>query len=326
MKRGSTNPVNEICCLRSVKQVIEMFNPSIVHLITSKPIIYGGLICRLKKIPSVAAVSGLGHVFVSNTWKARILRNVVVPSYRLALNHPRCHVIFQNDSDRAFFKKAGILKKCTSTLIPGSGVDLKKIQRYPLPEGETVVSLPARLIAEKGVREFVEAIKILRKKGVQGRFQLLGNTDPYNPSSISEDEIHKWVDSGLVEWPGFVSNMNQALRETHIVVLPSYREGFPKTLIDAAAAGRASITTDTPGCRDAIIAGQTGILVPCRNVEVLAQQIEALIQNPQKLQLMGNAARKHAEQFFDVKTICDQHLKVYENTLRISGATPLSST
>ena len=317
MKRGSINPVVEIQTLCSVRKAIQTFRPSVVHLITSKPIVYGGLICRIHKIPCVAAVSGLGHVFVSDTWKARILRRLIVLAYRLSLNHSTCHVIFQNTSDKAVFKNSGILRKNTSSLIPGCGVDLKKIQRHPLPEGQTVVSLPARLIAEKGVREFINAVKILKTNGIEARFQLLGKPDPCNPSSISEDEIQMWVDSGAVEWSGFVSDMNQALRDTHIVVLPSYREGFPKTLVDAAAAGRVSITTDVPGCKDAIKLGETGFLVPCRDAVALAERLQLIIQDREMQEHMGVAARKHAEEYFDVNYICRLHLEIYETQVSL---------
>jgi glycosyltransferase involved in cell wall biosynthesis len=208
-------------------------------------------------------------------------------------------------------------------MIPGSGVDLELIKPQPLPDGVPVVGLPARLIRDKGVGEFAEAAKLLKGRGVAVRFRLLGDPDPGNPTTVTVQEIRDWVDAGILEWQPHTRDINNALAACHIVALPSYREGFPKALIDAAAAGRAVAASDVAGCRHAIVEGRTGVLFGARDAASLANAIERLLEDPKRLQTMGAAARHHAEQNFDIEEVTKRHLELYASLLAIARP-PLS--
>ena len=313
--RRSTNPLRELNSLRSIARAVRTFDADLVHLISSKPILYGGSWCRLRGIPTVSAVSGLGYLFVTNSPGARLLRNLVKAGYRFALNGPKAHVIFQNRDDLGLFRSSGIVTHDRTVLIPGSGTDLNRINQQELPEGRTVVLLPARMIRDKGVMEFIEAARILRSSGIDAVFRLLGDPDPGNPTSLTEDDLRGYVAEGIVEWRPHSSDIGKALAEAHVVVLPSYREGFPKTLIDAAAAGRVMVTSDVPGCRDAIVDGETGFLCAARDARDLARVLRPLIASSHMQQQMGAAARLHAEANFDVEKVTSEHLKLYATAL-----------
>ena len=296
--------------------VIRKYRPDIVHLITSRPILYGGIICRLLGVPTISAITGLGYLFTHDDNSTQRLRRLVVAGYRYAVGSQTSHVIFQNEDDLAVFRKNNLLGKASSSIVPGSGVDLDKITPRPLPEGQTVLVLPARMLRDKGVGEFVDAARILRRRGIEAVFRLIGDPDGSNPSSLRRDELMAWVQEGIVEWLPHTRNISAALAESHIVVLPSYREGFPKTLIDAAAAGRACATADVPGCRDAIIPGVTGVLFRPRNAEDMADVLEPIILDRVVQSEMGSAARRHAEAAFDVRETCRAHLRLYASLIQ----------
>lgn len=319
--RRSTNAFRELGTILAMARAIRSFGPNLVHLITSKPILYGGAWCRLLGIPSVSAVSGLGYLFVTSSLHARILRRLVKAGYRFALNGPKSHVIFQNKDDLALFRSSGMVTHDRVSLIAGSGTDLSIFRQRQLPPGRTVVALPARMIGDKGVMEFIEAARILRASGVDALFRLIGAPDPGNPTTLTEGELRGYVEEGVVEWQPHTADIAGALAQAHIIALPSYREGFPKTLIDAAAAGRASITTDVPGCRDAIIEGETGLLCTARNGVDLARVLRPLIEDRELQQRMGAAARRHAETSFDVNSVTADHLNLYEAVIRSAGGT-----
>ncbi|MCA8985189.1 MAG: sugar transferase [Planctomycetaceae bacterium] len=313
MLRMGTTPFSELRSLLSIASVIRGFRPDLVHQITSKPIIYGGIISRCLGIPTVSAISGLGYVFTNDTPRVRLLRKLAIAGYKLSINSRRNHVIFQNEDDLGLFRKHGIIGRVSHSLIPGSGTDLARITPQPLPEGQTVLVLPARLLRDKGVVEFVEAARLLISKGIPATFRLLGDPDNSNPTSISREQLAAWVREGVVEWHGYTKEIGAALAQAHIVVLPSYREGFPKTLIDAAAAGRASAATDVPGCRDAIVQGETGLLFLPRNAADMARVLEPLILDRDRQAAMGLAARRHAERVFDIQAVCQKHLEIYDS-------------
>jgi glycosyltransferase involved in cell wall biosynthesis len=203
-------------------------------------------------------------------------------------------------------------------MIRGSGVDLIQYIHTLLPLGVPVVLLAARLLADKGVREFVHAARLLKQRGVSGRFCLAGSVDPANPASLADSELRQWANEGVVELWGQRSDMPRVLGSAHLVVLPSYREGLPKVLLEAAACGRAVVTTDAPGCRDAIEPGVTGVLVPVRNAEALAEALNVLINDPARCQAMGNAGRALAERAFDVRQVVAVHLRIYQELIKKS--------
>lgn len=298
-------------------RVFRAVRPDVVHLVTIKPVLLGGLTARLAGVPAVvAAISGLGFVFVAQGGKAKGRRLLVGLLYRLALGHTNLKVIFQNSDDRASLVRVMHLPTNKVAMIRGSGVDLAQYTHSPIPVGMPVVVLAARLLADKGVREFVQAARLLRLRGVSAKFCLVGTVDPANPTSLTDAELARWVSEGVVEVWGQRSDMPQVLAAAQIVVLPSYYgEGLPKVLIEAAACGRAVITTDHPGCRDAIDPDVTGVLVPVRNVAALADAIVGLINDPVRCQAMGNAGRALAERAFDVRQVVAAHFRIYQELI-----------
>jgi len=240
--------------------------------------------------------------------------------YRIALGHRNACFIFQNPDDRVSIcgLKNGFLER--SKLIRGSGVNLGRFVATPCQWQRPVVLMAARLLVDKGVREFVSAARILRNaqwpQGCNVRFVLVGAPDPGNPTSLTESELAGWEEEGVVELWGHRDDMHEVLPLANIVVLPSYREGLPKVLIEAAACGRAVITTNVPGCRDAIEDGKTGLLVPAKDAESLAKAIRRLIDDPTLCSFMGNKGRVLAEAEFDIRRVVEKHLHIYADVLR----------
>jgi glycosyltransferase involved in cell wall biosynthesis len=300
-------------------RVLRAVRPDVMHLVTIKPILLGGVLARLMRVPAlVVAVSGLGYVFMSHGSTALVRRGVVSLLYRVALTHPNLKVIFQNSDDLRSMTDIVPLPGRQVVILRGSGVDLAHFVKTPRPTGVPVVMLAARLLADKGVFEFVEAARILKARGCLARFVLVGTVDSANPTSVKQAELDAWVTQGVVEWWGQRSDMAQVLAAAQVVVLPSYREGLPKVLLEAAACGRSVVTTDVPGCRDAIDPGVTGLLVPVRNASALALTMDDLINNPARCQVMGDAGRVLAERAFDVRQVVDEHLRIYSELIENS--------
>ncbi len=298
-------------------QIFRTVQPDVVHLVTIKPVLLGGLLAQLARVPAVVvAISGLGFVFVAKGVMASVRRWLVGGLYRLALGHHNLKVIFQNPDDRACLARLVHLPARKVAMIRGSGVDLTRYCVMPMPLGMPVVVLAARLLADKGVFEFVLAARLLKQRGCNARFVLVGKVDTANPTSFTDDQVSGWVHDGVMEWWGHRSDMPQVLATAHVVVLPSfYGEGLPKVLIEAAACGRVVVTTDHPGCRDAIEPGVTGLMVPVRNVAALADALETLINDPVRCQVMGKAGRALAERAFDVRQVVAAHLQIYEELI-----------
>ena len=318
LDRSSTNIFIVLKEFKQVFSVIKYVKPDLVHLVTIKPVTFGGIAARLAGVHGVvAAVPGLGPIFISKGWKALLRKIVVVNLYRIALAKRNLKVIFQNTSDLETLRRHTNLSDRKVEIIPGSGVNLTEYNNAPLPGGTPVVVMAARLLAAKGVREFVEAARYLRNRGLEARFCLAGSIDPSSTLSVSNTDLDKWKEEGVVELLGHRDDMARVLRMAHVVVLPSfYPEGLPKVLIEAAACGRVVITTDMPGCRDAIDPGVTGILVLVRDVEALAFAIEDLITDTQRCKRMGLAGRALAERKFDIKKVVDNHLRIYRKLLQ----------
>lgn len=300
-------------------RVLRAVRPDVVHLVTIKPILLGGLLARLVRVPAlVVAVSGLGYVFMSHGSAAWVRRSLVSVLYKLALTHRNLKVIFQNADDLRSLNEIVHLPAHQVVTLRGSGVDLAHFAHWPLPAGVPVVVLAARLLADKGVFEFVEAAQLLKAQGCSARFVLVGTVDTGNPTSVKQTELDAWVRDGVVEWWGHRSDMAQVLSAAQIVVLPSYREGLPKVLLEAAACGRPVVTTDVPGCRDAIEPGVTGVLVPVQDALALAQAMNELILDPVRCERMGAAGRALAEQAFDVRQVVVAHLNIYAELIEHS--------
>ena len=314
MKRGSINVFKDLQSLFYIWRFFKKEKPDIAHLVTIKPYLYGGLIARLIGIPAlVSAVSGLGFLFINNGLKNKILRSLLYPLFYLAFNHSNQIVIAQNQDDVKLLERWGVLDSHKAQILKGSGVQLKEFVNLEDAPGIPVVCFASRLLLDKGVYDFVSAAKLLKKRKVQARFFLAGDLDTQNPKVINIDDLKKIGEEECIEILGYQEDIPLLYSRSHIICLPSYREGLPKTLLEAAAASRAIVTTDVPGCRDAIIPNTTGLLVPVRNSEALANAIEDLIKHPEKRRSMGKAGRELAIKEFAIEKIVDAHLKIYND-------------
>ncbi|SEA11207.1 Glycosyltransferase involved in cell wall bisynthesis [Desulfuromusa kysingii] len=314
MGRSSTGIVGEVRTFMSILRIFMKVKPNIVHLVTIKPVLFGGIAARLAGVPAVvAAISGLGFVFSDKGKKATVIRFFVSSLYRLVLGKRNLKVICQNPDDRETLVKAAGLKQDKVMMISGSGVDLSAYAVTPLSKGVPVVVMAARLLRDKGVLEFVAAARLLTQRNVAVRFWLAGDPDPGNPATVTLGELSAWENEGCVEILGYREDIPNLFAQANIVVLPSYYgEGLPKTLVEAAACGRAVVTTDHPGCRDAIEPGKSGLLVPVKDSIALADAIQRLIDDRELCHSMGRAGRVLAEREFAIEKIVDAHLKIYK--------------
>lgn len=313
LSRSGKNPLREVRSLLTLIRIMRKVRPDIVHLVTIKPVLYGGIAARLTSVKGVvAAISGLGFVFLSKGLKASLLRGLVKYLYWLALARKGVRVIFQNPDDRDLLLKMKVLHPSQAEIIRGSGVDLSMYGCAPEPVGTPIVCMAARLLSDKGVYEFIEAAYLLHKRGVKSRFQLIGDADPGNPASVAASDLVRWSQERIVELLGQRKDVPELFALAHVVVLPSYREGLPKVLVEAAACGRAVVTTDVPGCRDAIEPGVSGLLVPVGDAFGLASAIEKLLADGDLRQSMGAAGRALAESEFAIDKIVQQHLRIYQ--------------
>ncbi|MBX3196823.1 MAG: glycosyltransferase family 4 protein [Labilithrix sp.] len=314
LSRRGTSPADELRTIRALIALYRELTPDIVHHVTAKPILYGGIAARIARVPAVVhAVSGLGHVFISEHPRARLIRQAIRATYRVVTSHPNCAVIFQNDDDRRTFGRA--IRTSRIVMIRGSGVDLGQFRRTPLPDGPPLVVLPSRMLWDKGVGEFVEAARILKRQGVGARFALVGGIDPGNPAAVPAKRIDRWVAEGAVEWWGLRDDMPAVLARASLVCLPSYREGMPKVLLEACAAGRPIVTTDVPGCRDVVAGGDHGVLVPARDAAALARAIGNLVDDRAALERMATAAAE-AARAFAIDEVLAQTLALYRLLMR----------
>ena len=313
LARGGTNPLAELKLIYAYWHLMGQLKPDLVHAVTMKPGAYGGAMARLRGVPGlVVAITGLGFLFLRDTFKTKILRKIVLGFYRFAFGHKNARAIFQNPDDERLFREHDLLRKTSVHMIKGCGIDLEIFSTTPEPAGTPIVTFPARLIGDKGIREFLEAARICNSQGLKANFRLVGRTDADNPTDIGEENIHKWVADGLVEWPGFSGDMPAVFRDCHIVCLPSYREGLPRTLIEATACGRAIVTTNVPGCREIVRDGENGLLVPAYDGPATAAAITRLVQDTELRHAMARRGRAIAEEGFSVQKFVADSLKVYD--------------
>ncbi|WP_417435981.1 glycosyltransferase family 4 protein [Idiomarina abyssalis] len=316
--RSGQNPFVEFKTVYKLLVLFKKVKPDLLHLVTIKPMLYGGLVNRLSiSVPLVGAVSGLGTVFTSSSLLGRLRRFLIQRLYSFALGCRSVKVIFQNPDDKSTLLNSGVISEENTALIRGSGVDLNEYKALPEPEDDRVqVVMAARLLVEKGVYEFYKAAELLESRNVLVEMKLIGTPDPGNPNSLSEPEFESWKQKSFIKTLGFRSDIAEQYANANIVCLPSYYgEGLPKSLIEAAACGRAIITTDSPGCNYAIENGVTGLLVPPRDHIALADAIEELVVNEGKRKQMGAAGRAFAEKHFDINVVVKQHLAIYEELL-----------
>lgn len=312
-KRSGLNPFSEFFVLLEILKIYKNISPDVVHQVAMKPIIYGSLAAYLSriKIKIINAPVGMGFVFTSNTIKALLLRPFVLMMLWLTLNPQDSRVIFENPDDLNQFVDRGFVDKSTAYLIQGAGVDvdkfLPKMASNPLP----VITLVSRMLSDKGVLEFIGAAKIVNAKEERAVFQLVGVGDPSNPASLSDDFLSGVSGTYGIRWLGHSTDIASIYQRSDIACLPSYREGLPKSLIEAAACGLPIVTTNAVGCREVVVDGKNGLLVPVKSVQSLADTLLHLINDPQLRLSMGMVSRKLALEKFSSKIVISETLKIY---------------
>ena len=317
LKKHGTSIIFELITIIGIYRIFKSLKPDLVHLVTIKPVIYGGIAARLSKIPSVvSAISGLGHLFIDRGVVVSILRKIAMYGYRLALKHPCQKVIFQNSDDLNFFLKYKLVDKSKTIIIKGSGVDVDLFLPTQTPAGPPIVLLAGRMQWEKGIATFVQAAKKILQLGVLARFVLVGGRDSWNVSTIPLATLDEWQKEGVVEWWGRQSNMPEILGSSTLVCLPSHREGLPKVLIEAAACGKAIVATDVPGCREVVLDGENGLLVPAENVDALVDALIKLLKDVPLRISMGKVGRELAVNQFCQALVVDQTFEVYDSLFK----------
>ncbi len=310
--RSGLNPLRDGATIAKLTAIYRREKPDVVHHVAMKPVLYGSVAARIARVPRVVnAIMGLGYVFTSESTKARILRPAVRAALRTALSSKHSRVIVQNRDDRAQLISSQLAKTASIRLIRGSGVDLSDFNVTPPPAGRPRIVLPARLLRDKGVIEFIEAARLLKRNGISAEFILAGAPDPFNPGSLTQSEIDAYVREGLVTALGWRDDMAAVLTDATIVCLPSYREGLPKALLEAAAAARPIVTTDVPGCREIVQHDVNGLLVPARNAHALAAALHRMIADPVLCARLAAAGRARVEAEFTLSRIVAETLAVY---------------
>jgi glycosyltransferase involved in cell wall biosynthesis len=312
--RASTLPWQEARAVLRLASIYKEERPHLVHHFTIKPILYGTFAARLAGVRStVNSVTGRGYIFLSAETKARLLRPAVKLLYRFTLRSTHSQIIFENGFDQQYFIENHLSAAGRTHLIPGVGVDPQKFIPLPEAEGLPVITYAGRLLWDKGVGILIEAGRRLRDRGLSFRLALVGEPDAGNPSSIGAATIQQWVTQGDAEWWGFQAEMVRVYQQTHIVTLPSFGEGVPTTLIEAAAMGRPLVATDIAGCREVIRDGENGFLVPMHDPVALAGALEKLLIDPGLRQRMGAAGRQIVLEKFTHEIINRQTAEVYRS-------------
>ncbi len=317
MQRASLGLFQLLGEIAEVARIYRRTTPDIVHHIALRPIIVGSFAAFLARVRKVVnAPVGMGFIFSSDTIKAKLLRPFVIEALKIALYGRHKVVIVENDDDRKEFVERKLVKPDNLVVIEGAGVDLNAFS-YVKREGvdEICVMLAARLLKEKGIREFVNAAEILQKEHLNCKFVLVGEPDPDNPGKIDDNDLKDWQDRNLVDWQGRSDNMTKTILLADIFCLPSYREGLPKVLLEAGASGSAIITTDVPGCRQIVTHMHTGLLVPPRDAMSLAKAIRALVKDGSLRLRLADSARKKVENCFSNKIVNERTLSVYQHMI-----------
>ncbi|HQT88246.1 MAG TPA: glycosyltransferase family 4 protein [Acidiphilium sp.] len=321
--RARLDPVAELRLLRSIARHYRALQPDIVHHVALKPILLGSIAARLAKVRRVVnAPVGQGFVFSSHSLRARLLRPWVGLALRATIGARGAVAVFENKEDRAAMIASGAIALAQTALIQGAGVDIALFAPRPTlstmmpstatPSKTVQIILGARMLRDKGVREFIAAAKILQAQGVTANFLLAGAPDPGNPAALSEAELH---DAAPVRWLGPVADMAALLVSCDIACLPSYREGMPKFLLEAMASGLACVATNVTGCREAVLDGETGLLVPARDAPALAASLARLIGDADLRTRMGMAGRERVVSMFSEAAVCGQTLALYQRMI-----------
>lgn len=324
MTRASFAPLADLRALGALVRLYKKLRPDIVHHVTLKPVMYGSMAARIARVPAVVnAFAGLGHAFSAQSSAARLRQRAIQKVLAIALRLPRQKIVFENQDDRSLLMDAGVVSPEQSLVISGIGVDISVYSVSAESPGIPCVLLASRMLRHKGVEYFVEAARRLQRSGrVDARFVLVGMPDPYNPSSITEEQLNAWHREGVVEWRGFQRDMPDVLRQAHVVCLPTYyREGVPRILLEAAACGRALVATDMPGCRDIVRDGVNGLIVPPHDVDSLVRALERLLRDEGLRRQFGAAGRSLVEQNFALPKVLSEFWGIYTALRNATGPT-----
>jgi len=317
-RASSVNPFSEFLGFGSLYMTLRSLRPDIVHCASPKGLMYGGIAARLAGVPAlVLAVSGMGYAFThaAGSWKRRVVRRLYIAGVRLAYGHRNKRVIVQNRDDKLAVESLGFASASELVVIGGSGVELERFDYITPSAKQKIVLFPARLLVDKGLLEFVEAARSLRGRVPGWRFLLAGAADYDNPSGVSEEMVKGWCREGVVEWLGHVDDMVDMYGRASIVCLPSYREGMPKSLLEAAAAGCAVVTTDAVGCREAVVPGETGDLVPIADAGATARALFELITDGERRIRYAECGRARAYGSFGIDQVVKQTIAAYADIL-----------
>lgn len=326
--RGGMRPHRELKTLVALYRLYRQLQPDLVHQLTVKPVLYGGLAARLAGVPAVVqTIPGLGYLFVDSSKKAVWLRRLLAPLFRIALGGSKRRIILQNGDDLKTLLRLRMLPHAGRdvVVIRGSGVDVTEFAFSPLPEGPPIVLLASRLTWHKGVAEFVEAARRIKAEGITARFVLCGSPDTENPGGVPQTLLDQWQAEGIVECWGYRADMPEVFRQATIVVSPSkYGEGVPKSLIEAAAAGRPIVTSDAPGCREIVRDGENGYLAPISDAAAVADGISRLLKAPRAAAQMGRRGREIVEAEFALPHVLNKTLALYRQVMPVGEMAPSS--
>jgi glycosyltransferase involved in cell wall biosynthesis len=310
VQRTGLNPLKDMSGLFVLFQIFRRIRPDYVLAYTIKPVIYGGLVAKLFRVRFYAMITGMGYAFNDKSLKGRLIGALVRILFRLSLSNSKC-VLFHNENDLKVFQKACMLSlQDRYAIIKGSGVDLDYFTPQPYPKKISFLMI-ARLLEDKGVYEYVEAARQLKRNHPHLQFRLAGWIDE-NPKAISRTELEKWVYDGVIDYLGYLDDVRPAIADSSVYVLPSYHEGLPRTVLEAMAMARPVITTDVPGCRDTVIDGETGYLVRVRDAGAICSAMERFLENPGLVPDMGAEGLRFARDVFDVRGINQRILETME--------------
>lgn len=318
--RRSRHPLRELQSIAELVRLYRRVRPHLVHHVAMKPILYGSLAARMARVPAVLnAFAGLGYAFTDPARQQGVLHGAMGTALKVVIGLSGSTVLFQNEADRDQLIEEGIVSSSRTRIIAGSGVDTNEFSVKPPALGTPVVVLPSRMLWDKGIGEFVQAARDLKAKGVEARFALVGRCDEDNPAAIGRAQLEQWVKEGTVEWWGHREDMSAVYGAATLIVLPSYREGLPKVLLEAAACGKAIVATDVPGCRDVVRDHHNGILVPPKDSAALAATIDSLLSDHLTREAMGARGREMVVTEWSGPRVIEQTLTLYRDMLNTAS-------
>ena len=319
MLRESRNPLRELRTFLELVRIYRRVRPQIVQHVAMKPVLYGSFAAWAAGVPAVINVfGGLGYAFTDRPQGPSLLRALLQWGLRKAMTLSHALVVVQNPDDRDVLIRAHVAQADRVRLIAGSGVDIHRFVPVEPPSGDPIVMLVGRMLWDKGVGEFIDAVVRLKQRGVRARFVLVGRCDQGNPSAIAETQIQRWMQEHSIEWWGHREDLPTVIGQATVVVLPSYREGLPKVLLEAAACGKAVIATDVPGCRSVVQHQKTGLLVPVRDAAALAEAMAELLGNADRRAVLGANARQFVVREHSSEKISVEFLALYRELLGTS--------